>query len=124
MQATGDTGAWLRTTMGALALCGVPDEKYWPYNVADFDTDPSAFVYSVADNYEALRYVAHDPLGSDIAPDAVCRNVRSWIACGIPAMFGFWGFPSFEDSDAPGAHPLSLPRRAGDLGARSPRGRL
>ena len=31
MQVTGDTGAWLRETMGALVLCGVPDEKYWPY---------------------------------------------------------------------------------------------
>ncbi len=31
MQVTGDTGAWLSETMGALVLCGVPDEKYWPY---------------------------------------------------------------------------------------------
>ena len=27
---TGDTGAWLRNAMGALALCGVPGERYWP----------------------------------------------------------------------------------------------
>ena len=27
MQVTGDTGAWLREVMGALALCGVPSEK-------------------------------------------------------------------------------------------------
>lgn len=32
MGVTGDTGAWLRNTMGALALCGVPPEKYWPYS--------------------------------------------------------------------------------------------
>src|SRR5665647_1563761 len=30
MQVSGDTGAWLREAMGALVLCGVPDEKYWP----------------------------------------------------------------------------------------------
>jgi len=30
MGVTGDTGAWLRDTMGALVLCGVPPEKYWP----------------------------------------------------------------------------------------------
>jgi C1A family cysteine protease len=27
MGVTGDTGAWLRSTMGALVLCGVPPEK-------------------------------------------------------------------------------------------------
>jgi C1A family cysteine protease len=31
MRVTGDTGAWLRTTMGALTLCGVPPEKHWAY---------------------------------------------------------------------------------------------
>jgi C1A family cysteine protease len=52
MQVTGDTGAWLRNTMGALVLCGVPDEKYWPYTDAapDFDLEPAGFVYSVAGN--------------------------------------------------------------------------
>jgi hypothetical protein len=27
---TGDRGAFLRTTMGALGLFGAPPEKYWP----------------------------------------------------------------------------------------------
>ena len=61
MQVTGDTGAWLREVMGALAHCGVPAEKYWPYNIADFDKEPDAFIYSLADNYEALKYFCHDP---------------------------------------------------------------
>jgi len=42
MQVTGDAGGWLRCTMGALVLCGVPAEKYWPYNVTDFDKEPEA----------------------------------------------------------------------------------
>ncbi|MEI6067833.1 MAG: hypothetical protein WCP96_10860 [Methylococcaceae bacterium] len=33
---TGDTGAYLRSTMGAMALLGVPPEKYWPYKMAPF----------------------------------------------------------------------------------------
>ena len=39
MGVIGDTGAWLRTAMGALALCGLPPERYWPYTdePADFD---------------------------------------------------------------------------------------
>ena len=47
MQVSGDTGAWLREAMGALVLCGVPDEKYWPYKVKDFDKEPSGFVYAL-----------------------------------------------------------------------------
>ena len=31
MKMKGDTGAYLRTTMGAMALFGVPPEDYWPY---------------------------------------------------------------------------------------------
>jgi C1A family cysteine protease len=55
---TGDTGAFLRTTMGSLVLFGVPPEKYWPYtdNHPDFDKEPSSFVYSIAQNYQALNY--------------------------------------------------------------------
>src|SRR5574341_1281576 len=39
---TGDTGAFLRTTMGALALFGVPPEEYWPYVTGDFEKEPPA----------------------------------------------------------------------------------
>jgi C1A family cysteine protease len=105
MQVTGDTGAWLRNVMGALALCGVPAEKYWPYNVADFDKEPGAFVYSFADNYEALKYFCHDPQGANIATATVLESVKKYIAAGIPSMFGFWGFPSFDNSDVIGGIP-------------------
>lgn len=48
---TGDTGAYLRTAMGALVLFGVPPEEYWPYNIADFELEPPAFCYSFAQNF-------------------------------------------------------------------------
>jgi hypothetical protein len=47
---TGDTGAYLRTTMGALTLFGVPPEEYWPYNIANFENEPTAFLYAYAQN--------------------------------------------------------------------------
>ncbi|MFZ2285638.1 MAG: C1 family peptidase [Bacteroidales bacterium] len=105
MQVTGDTGAWLRETMGALTLCGVPDEKYWPYKVNDFDKEPSGFVYALAENYSTVKYFCHDPRGSDIPASDVLTSVKSYLAAGIPAMFGFWGFQSFEDTDTPGEIP-------------------
>ncbi len=111
MQVTGDTGAWLRNTMGALVLCGVPDEKYWPYTDAKpaFDNEPPSFVYAVADNYEALRYFSHDPLGANVPGGAVLASVKTYLAAGIPSMFGFWGFPSFGSSDVKGGIPYPCP---------------
>lgn len=105
MQVTGDTGAWLRNTMGALVLCGVPPEKYLPYNVADFDKEPESFVYSIAGNYEALKYFCHDSQGANISPATVLESVKKYLSAGIPSMFGFWGFPSFNDTDVKGGIP-------------------
>lgn len=111
MQVTGDTGAWLRNTMGALVLCGVPPEKYWPYTDAKpaFDNEPSVFVYSVADNYEALKYFCHDPQGANRTGAAVLADVKKYLVAGIPSMFGFWGFPSFNNCDVAGGIPYPCP---------------
>jgi C1A family cysteine protease len=105
MQVTGDTGAWLREVMGALVHCGVPAEKYWPYNVDNFDNEPDAFVYSLADNYRALKYFCHDPQGANIPTKDVLDSVKKYLEAGIPSMFGFWGFASFESSDVKGGIP-------------------
>jgi C1A family cysteine protease len=118
MQVTGDTGAWLRNTMGALVLCGVPEEKYWPYTDAepDFDTEPPGFVYAVADNYEAVHYFCHDPLGANVAGSAVLTSIKDYLAAGIPSMFGFWGFASFESSDVKGGIPYPCPGESAEWG--------
>ena len=109
MGVTGDTGAWLRNVMGALVLCGVPAERYWPYVVPDFDKEPLAFVYAVADNYEALKYFCHDPLGMNIPTSTMLVNVKKYLTAGIPSMFGFFGFPSFGQSDVRGGIPYPCP---------------
>ena len=111
MGVTGDTGAWLRNTMGSLALCGVPDERYWPYTVVtpDFDNDPTPFVYSVADNFEALKYFCHDPMGKNLPRPDVLTSIKVYLKAGIPSMFGFWGYASSFSSDVPGGFPLPDP---------------
>ena len=111
MQVTGDTGAWLRNTMGALVLCGVPDEKFWPYTDSnpDFDNEPGSFIYAIADNYEALKYFCHDPQGANVAGGDVLLSVKKYLAVGIPSMFGFWGFPSFDSCDVVGGIPFPCP---------------
>lgn len=115
MHVTGDTGAWLRNVMGALVLCGVPDEKHWPYTDKPgaepdgFDREPPAFVYAVADNYEALKYFCHDPQGANVPPATVLSTVKKYLAAGIPSMFGFWGFPTFNYTDVKGGIPYPCP---------------
>jgi C1A family cysteine protease len=118
MGVVGDTGAWLRNTMGSLVLCGIPPERYWPYTdrkqpgpggERTFDEEPTSFVYAVADNYEALRYFCYDPLGRSIPPATVLANVKRYLAAGIPSMFGFYGFSSFPYSDIRGGIPYPCP---------------
>ncbi|MCG8341587.1 MAG: cysteine protease [Chlorobiales bacterium] len=108
MKVTGDTGAWLRNTMGALVLCGVPHENYWEYTDVDpdFDKEPTGFVYSVADNFEALKYFCHDPLGSNINRKNVLESIKRFLAAGVPSMFGFFGFPSFGATEEKGCIPF------------------
>ncbi len=115
MQVVGDTGAYLRNAMSALVLCGVPDEKYWPYTVdgchvnPDWDSEPNAFLYAVADNYKALTYFCHDPLGANVPRATVLLTVREYLAAGIPSMFGFWVFPSFNNTNVIGGIPYPCP---------------
>jgi len=109
MKVTGDTGAWLRNVMGALVLCGVPAEEYWPYTISDYDKEPTSFVYSIADNYEAVKYFCHDPLGANVPGSTTLFRVKLYLARGIPSMFGFFGFPSFNYSNVKGGIPYPCP---------------
>jgi C1A family cysteine protease len=116
MQVTGDTGAWLRSVMGALALCGVAPEKFWPYKIEDFDKEPPAFVYAIADNYEALKYFCHDATKAKVTPEAVLASVKQYLAAGIPSMFGIWGFNSINNTDVKGGIPYPCPGESAQWG--------
>ncbi|MBN1678530.1 MAG: cysteine protease [Candidatus Thermoplasmatota archaeon] len=102
----GDTGAFIRSTMGALVLFGVPPEKYWPYTdrVPDFDQEPSAFCYSFAENYKSMKYFRHD--APHISEEAILGNVKKSIAAGVPAMFGFTVYSSLEQAGKTGRIPF------------------
>lgn len=94
---TGDTGAFLRTTMGAMSLFGVPPEEYWPYKIADFDKEPPAFCYAFAQSYQALLYYRHDPPGTP--KDVILSRLKAYLAAGHPAMFGFTVYSSLYQAD-------------------------
>lgn len=83
----GDDGAYLRDAMKAMVLFGVPPEKYWPYNIAKFNDEPSNFCFSFAQNYQALQYYRLDPASSTTT--AALAAIRKNLAAALPAMFGF-----------------------------------
>lgn len=108
MHEKGDTGAFLRTTMEALTLFGVPPEEYWPYVVAHYDDEPSAFCYSFAQNYQAVTYYSLDPSGTKTT-DLLTR-IKTNLSKGLPAMFGFTVYQSYGQSNSNGGKfPMPTP---------------
>lgn len=97
MHKKGDTGAFLRSTMGALVLFGVPPEEFWPYNIANFDKEPTAFCYAFAQNYQSLSYYRLDPPGT--TPDQLLARIKANLAAGLPSMFGFTVYSSISQAD-------------------------
>lgn len=103
---TGDTGAYLRSTMGALVLFGIPPEIYEPYDTSRFDEEPSAFCYSLAHNYQIKKYFRLDPAGIT-RPDLLAQ-IKTFIAAGIPSMFGFTVYSSYTQANTSGKIPFPV----------------
>jgi C1A family cysteine protease len=110
MKMKGDTGAYLRTTMGAMVLFGVPPEDHWPYTDEEkgFDREPPAFCYAFAQNYQTIKYFRHDPPG--MKADEVLKQVKTYLSKGHPAMFGFTVYNSIDQAESSGKIPFPSPK--------------
>lgn len=102
----GDTGAYLRTTIGAMVLFGVPPEKYWQYTDDEnkFDAEPPAFCYAFAQNYQTIKYFRHDP--PKASPETVLERIKLYLSNGHAAMFGFTVYSSIEEAQEDGRIPF------------------
>lgn len=107
MRQKGDTGAFIRTTMGALVLFGVPPETYWPYDEKDFDKEPPAFCYAFAQNYQAISYYRLDASGT--SKSDLLQAIKSNLIAGLPSMFGFTVFNSIYQANSSGLIPYPTP---------------
>ena len=103
----GDTGAFLRTTMQAMVLFGVPPEEYWKYDTADFDKEPTAFCYSFAQNYQTINYYRLDPTG--ITKAKLLLRIKTNLNAGLPSMFGFTVYTSLAEAKKTGKIPYPGP---------------
>ena len=102
---TGDTGAWLRTTMKAMVLFGIPPEEYYPYDISKFDDEPTAFCYAFAQSYQSVKYYRLDK--ATVSPDQLLARVKNFLAAGFPCMFGFTVYNFGNDK---GTHPVPMTR--------------
>lgn len=102
---TGDDGAYLRTTMKSMVLFGICPEQYWQYNVEKYNDEPTAFCYSLAQNFQATKYYRLDPSG--LAPSKVLQNVKEKLAAQLPSMFGFSVYSSIPSE--PGEADIPYP---------------
>jgi C1A family cysteine protease len=107
----GDSGCYLRSIMGGLALFGVPPEEYWPYtdNPNYYDLEPTSFCYAFAQNYQAIKYFRLDP--TSFPKDKLLMRIKTNIAANIPSMFGFSVYSSMwgEDVSKTGRIPFPTP---------------
>ena len=109
MKMKGDTGAYLRMTMGAMVLFGAPPEEYWPYTDGEnLDREPPAFCYAFAENYKTIKYYRHDPPGRPA--ENVLAEVKKYLAAGHPAMFGFTVYSSMDQAESDGRIPFPSAR--------------
>ena len=60
--------------------------------------------------------LCHDPVGTNPSGTATLASVKNYLASGIPSMFGFWGFPSFDSSDVKGGIPYPGPGEKAEWG--------
>ncbi len=100
----GDTGATIRSTMGAMVLFGIPPEDYWLYNIEKFDEEPPAFCYSFAKEYQSIRYFRLDSINT--TKTKLLEEIKKHLTEGIPCMFGFTVYDSIEGAAEDGKIPF------------------
>lgn len=98
----GDTGAYIRTTIKAMVLFGVPPEADWEYSPDLLDVEPEAFHYAFAQNFKAMSYARLDgygtvPQGFDSRGAATLDTLRRTLVDGLPVAFGFPVYQSIEN---------------------------
>lgn len=115
MGQAGDSGAFLRMAMQAMVLFGMPPEDYWPYDIATFDNEPTAFCYAFAQNYKAIQYYRLDPPSvTDRA--ALLARIKTNLVAKLPSMFGFTVYTSYAQAATNGGAfpmPVDGERRVG-----------
>jgi C1A family cysteine protease len=102
MGVTGDTGAYIRDTIKAASLFGVPPEDRFPYVADNVEVEPAAFLYAYAANYKALNYIRLDcdsnPKNTVNKPATTIDNTKRVLMHGLPVALGFTVYSNMTDA--------------------------
>ena len=100
----GDSGAYIRTTLGAIRMFGIPPEEYWPYTDRDpeFDLEPPTLVASMAKEWQSVK---HFRLDYDKDPELNIKRMKEYLAKGYAMQIGFTVYSSYKQADKTGALP-------------------
>ncbi|MEM0118352.1 MAG: C1 family peptidase [Conexivisphaerales archaeon] len=97
-----DSGSPLRLASKALKKYGVCDEILWPYDIRRYKERPERRCYDQAKNYEGTKY---ERIGRSL------QLMKDCLASGLPFVFGFTAFESFESDEMAKYGILSMPKR-------------
>ena len=97
----GDSGAYIRTTLGALRIFGVPHEEYWPYtdDPQKFDRTPDVLTTSMAKEFQGTTYFRLD-YSKDTEQNI--QRMKEYLVKGYCLGFGFTVFSSYQQSNTNG----------------------
>jgi C1A family cysteine protease len=87
LKVAGDSGADLRSTLKALVRFGLPPDSHGPKDSSDFDREPSALELGLADDFSSVNYVRLSP--QNATGETTLSVLKSFLAAGFPAVFGF-----------------------------------
>ena len=93
----GDSGAYIRTTLKAIRMFGVPPEEYWPYtdDAKKFDREPSTLVASMAKEFQSI---AQFRLDYSVNSEQNIARMKEYIVKGYALGIGFTVFDSYNQA--------------------------
>jgi C1A family cysteine protease len=98
-----DSGAAIRDGIKSVIKQGVCNEVEWPYDTTKFATMPPAQCYTDALQFKVLRY---ERLRQNLL------DMRSLLSTGIPFVFGFAVYDSFESQEVANTGIVPMPSKS------------
>jgi C1A family cysteine protease len=106
-----DSGAMIRSGIKSINRTGVCDEQVWPYIVERFAVKPFSECYEQASRNKAVKY---ERLRNSK------RELKSCLASGLPFVFGFTVYESFQTREVAKTGKMVMPgKREKSLGGHA-----
>lgn len=81
----GDSGAYIRTALGAIRIFGIPNEEFWPYtdDPKKFDRMPGSWLWAFGQNFQSIKHFRLDysPDGRENIQRMKEYVTKGWFRC-------------------------------------------